>query len=66
MTGEAVETGGLALHERFRLTYPSGTVVMPFYAGGASLEEVAVTHRMAEVEAVEDSWVSVGLPEAAA
>jgi hypothetical protein len=28
--------------ERFRLAYPSGTVVMAFYAGGVTLEEVQV------------------------
>lgn len=30
-------------YERYRLAYPSGTVVMSFYAGGATLEEVRVT-----------------------
>ena len=40
--------------ERFRLVYPSGTMVMAFYAGGAPLEEVKVTHPLARVEAVED------------
>lgn len=30
-----------------RLAYPSGTVVMAFYAGGAPLEEVRVTHPLA-------------------
>ena len=32
---------------------------MAFYAGGAPLEEVKVTHPLAVVEAVEDSRVSV-------
>jgi hypothetical protein len=30
----ATKDPGPALHEGFRLTYPSGTVVMAFYAGG--------------------------------
>ena len=45
-------------YECFRLAYPSGTVVMAFYAGGAPLEEVRVTHPLAS-EAIEDSRVSV-------
>ena len=49
-----VETGSTALHERFRLTYPSGAVVVAFYAGGALLEEVRVTQPLAVVDAVED------------
>ena len=44
---------GPALHERYRLTYPSGTVVMAFYTGGAPLEEVQVTHPLAVVEVAE-------------
>ena len=44
--------------EHFRMAYPSGTVVMAFYAGGAPLEEVKVTHPLATVEPVEDSRVS--------
>jgi hypothetical protein len=39
--------------------YPSGTVVDAFYAGGATLEEVRVTHPLAVVEVFEDSRVSV-------
>jgi hypothetical protein len=46
--------------ERFRLAYPSGTVVMTFYADDG---EVRVTHPLAVVEAVDDSRVSVGIPE---
>jgi hypothetical protein len=46
-------------YERYRLTYPSGTVVNAYYAGGAPLEEVRVTHPLAIVEGVEDSRVSV-------
>jgi hypothetical protein len=34
-------------YECFRLDNPSGTVVMAFYAGGAPLEEVRVTHSLA-------------------
>jgi hypothetical protein len=49
--------------ERFCLAYPSGTVVM-HYGGGAALGDVRVTHPLAVVEAVEASWVSVGIPEA--
>ena len=49
--------------ERFCLAYPSGTVVMAFYGDGATLGEVRVTHPLAVVEAVEDSRVSVGIPE---
>ena len=49
-------------------TAPAGTgpaVGNPsFYAGGAILSEVRVTHPLAVVEAVEDSLVSVGIPEA--
>lgn len=42
-------------YERFALTYPSGTVIESFYAGGATRREVRVTHPMATVEPVEDS-----------
>jgi hypothetical protein len=49
--------------ERFCPAYPSGTVVM-HYGGGAALGEVRITHPLAAVEAVEASWVSVGIPEA--
>lgn len=42
-----------ARYERYRLTYPSGTVVNAFYAGGSPLEEVRVTHRLAVVAPVE-------------
>jgi hypothetical protein len=46
--------------ERFCPAYPSGTVVMAFYADDG---EVRVTHPLAGVEAVDDSRVSVGVPE---
>jgi hypothetical protein len=42
-----------ALYERFTVTYPSGTVIESFYACGATLMEVRVTHPMATVEPVE-------------
>lgn len=45
--------------ERYRLTYPTGTVVDAYYGDGATLGEVRVTHPLAVVEAVEDSRVSV-------
>lgn len=48
------------LYERFTVTYPSGTVIPSFYAGGATLIEVRVTHPLAVVEAIEDSLVGVG------
>ncbi len=38
------------LYSRYRLAYPSGTVVEPYYAGGATLGEVRVTHPLAMVE----------------
>ena len=38
--------------ERFRLTYPSGTVIESYFAGGATLREVQVTHPIAVVEVV--------------
>jgi hypothetical protein len=44
--------------ERFCLAYPSGTVVMAFYAYDG---EVRVSTPLAVVEAVEDSRVSVGI-----
>jgi hypothetical protein len=45
MTTETAKAPVLApRYERFTATYPSGTVVMSFYAGGAPLEEVRVTH----------------------
>jgi hypothetical protein len=48
----ASDTPELTPHyERFTVTYPSGTVVMSFYAGGAPLEEVRVTHPLAVVVA---------------
>jgi hypothetical protein len=45
---------------RFTVTYPSGTVIPSFYAGGATLIEVRVTHPLAAVEVVEESLVDVG------
>ena len=51
-----------ALYERFTVTYPSGTVIPSFYAGGATLGEVRVTHPLAKVEAVEDPLAGVGSP----
>jgi hypothetical protein len=47
------------LYERYRLVYPSGTAIDAYYAGGATLREVAVLHPLARVEAIEDSLVSV-------
>ena len=47
------------LYERFTATYQSGTVIEPYYSGGATLREARVTHPLATVEAVEDSRVSV-------
>jgi hypothetical protein len=47
--------------ERFCLASPSGTVMMAFYTDDG---EVRVTHPLAVVEAVDDSRVSVGIPEA--
>jgi hypothetical protein len=44
-------------YERFRLVYPSGTVVHAHYVGGLTLEEVRISHPLATVEAVEDSRV---------
>lgn len=42
-------------HERFRLVYPSGTVIESHYGpDGATLREVRVTHPMATVEPVEE------------
>jgi hypothetical protein len=49
--------------ERFCLTYPSGTAVMVFYADGATLGGVRVTHPLAVVEVIEVSRLSVGIPE---
>jgi hypothetical protein len=46
-----------ALYERFTVTYPSGTVIPSFYAGGATLIEVRVTHPLATVDAIEDFLV---------
>jgi len=40
--------------ERFRLTYPSGTVIDAYYGDGALLEEVRVTHPMTTVEPIEE------------
>jgi hypothetical protein len=40
------------LYERFTVTYPSGTVIESFYAGGATLREAQVSHPMATVEAI--------------
>lgn len=42
-----------ALYERCTVTYPSVTVIESFYAGGATLMEVGVTHPLATVEPVE-------------
>jgi hypothetical protein len=46
-----------AVYERFTVTYPSGTVIESFYAGGATLMEARATHPLAVVDAVEDSLV---------
>jgi len=54
MTTDAPEP----LYERFTATYPSGTVIESYYAGGATLREVQVSHPMAGIDAVEDSRVS--------
>jgi hypothetical protein len=45
---------------RVTVTYPSGTVIESFYAGGATLSEVRATHPLAVVDAIEDSLVGVG------
>ncbi len=52
MTPDAPESE--PLYERFAVTYPSGTVIEAFYAGGATLREVRVTHPMGTVEPVEE------------
>ena len=46
--------------ERFCLASPSGTAVMAFYADGATLGGVRLTHTLAVIEV---SWVSVRIPE---
>jgi hypothetical protein len=51
------DTGPEPCYERYRLASPSGTVIERFYAGGAPLGEVRVTHPLAVVEAIEDSLV---------
>jgi hypothetical protein len=40
--------------KRFRLIYPSGTVVDAYYGDGAMVEEVRATRPMATVEAIEE------------
>lgn len=45
---------------RFRLAYPSGTMVDAYYCDGATLGGVRVTHPMAVVQAVDDSRVRRG------
>jgi hypothetical protein len=52
--------GPVPLFERFRLVYPSGTVIESYYCGGATLGEVEVSHPLAVVGVVEDSLVDVG------
>jgi hypothetical protein len=62
-SGRSVEPGvpePPVLYEHFTVTYPSGTVIESFYAGGATVIEVQVTHPLAAVEAIEDSLVGVG------
>lgn len=49
--------------ERFCLASPSGKAVMAFYADGATLGGVRVTHSLAVVEVIEVSPVSVRIPE---
>ena len=51
-----------AMTETPERAYPSGAVVMAFYAGGAMPGEVQATHLLAVVEVVEASRVSVGIP----
>jgi hypothetical protein len=53
MTTETTEP--IPRFERFRIEYPSGTVIESYCPGGAPLEEVRTTHPMATVSAVEDS-----------
>jgi hypothetical protein len=63
-SGRGTEPGVLeppVLYERFTVTYPSGTVIESFYAGGATLMEVRVAHPLAIVAVFEDSLVDVGL-----
>jgi hypothetical protein len=45
--------------ERFRITYPSGTVLDSYYLieGGGTLRAVQLEHPLATVEAVEGSLV---------
>jgi hypothetical protein len=58
MTTSVADTSETDLiYERFTVTYPSGTVIPSFYAGGATLIEVRVTHPLATVDAIEDSLV---------
>ena len=56
VTGEAVETGGPSYMSASGW-HPGGTVVMAFYADGATLGEVRVTHPLAVVDAVEGPLV---------
>ena len=62
MTPDAQEPA--PLFECFNVTFPSGTVIAAFYAGGATLREVQVGHPLATVAVVEGSLVRVGTPEA--
>lgn len=60
MTHETADTPEPAPRfERFRLTYPSGTVIDAYYASGATLREAEVSHPLAVVEAVESSRTPV-------
>ena len=53
MTPDADTPDPIPRFERFRLVYPSGTVIESYYCGGATLREVQVTHPLAVVEVVE-------------
>jgi hypothetical protein len=57
MTTEAPEP--VPRYERFRVTYPSGTVIESYYliGGGGTLRQVQVEHPLAKVEADQDSLV---------
>jgi hypothetical protein len=45
-------------YERYRVAYPSETVVQACYCDGATLGKVRVTHPLAVVEAIEGSLVN--------
>lgn len=57
MSAEPADPEAAPRFRRFRIVYPSGTVIEGYYHDGAPLREVQVAHPLAVVEVVEESFI---------